>query len=173
MTGGRQDNNMKHLVKTVRGLVGAGYPQPSRRPRHEASTRDPVSGGGSSLCCSWRPVAPSPACARPCRPRRPRPRPARRRRAGPGSRPGPGPAGAKPGGPGAAAGEPPGGTGRPPGGPGGRQGARRPGPLHLQLPQARPSLRFPAPRRTNIIPRACASTTPRNTARPGTSCTST
>jgi len=27
LTGGLQDNNMKHLVKIVRGLVGAGSPR--------------------------------------------------------------------------------------------------------------------------------------------------
>ena len=59
----------------------------------------------------------------------------------------------------------------------GRQGAPAaakeravPAPLHPQLPQAGG---FQRRGRKNIIPRACASTTPRNTARPGTSCTST
>ncbi len=61
-------------------------------------------------------------------------------------------------------------TGRPPGGPGACQGAPRAAPLHPQLPQAGGLQRR---RQRNIIPRACASTTPRNTARPGTSSTST
>ena len=51
-----------------------------------------------------------------------------------------------------------------------RRPSRPPPPPCIPRP---PSLRFPAPGRTNIIRKACASITPRNTPMPGTRCTST
>ena len=165
LTGGPQDNNMKHLVKTVRRLVGARYPQPSRRTRHEAGRRDPVSGGGNPLGApgglwtmpgmrtSMPPVpaetppgtaAPAPAPAAPDLAQQVQNLQAQVQQLE------------------------------------GRvanwKATRRPGgakehavPAPSRLPRPRPNRRFPTPRRRNIIPRACASTTPRNSARPGPS----
>ena len=174
LTGGLQDNNMKHLVKTVRGLVGAGYPQPSRRPRHEASTRDPVSGGDSSPaapCGLWSvprhahehaalPAETPPGAAAPAPDQAPAPAPdlaqqvqnlearvaqLESQSAQPQSRTV------------APAPEPSPGPCRPP---------------PPALPRPRP-LQPLAPGRKKIIPKACASIMPRNMARPRTSSTST